>query len=151
MIWLVVGLVLACSLFVLLNWWANAEVKSARKGLFWAVIVVCLLLTALLLGVGRTYMAAVPMLFAGWRFLGAARFLSGIAGKAKTFSSNSHNHTSTMTRAEALDVLGLEDGCSNADINSAYRRLIAQCHPDKGGSDWMAAKLTEARKILLGK
>ena len=56
-----------------------------------------------------------------------------------------------MTRSEAYDVLGLEEGAREEEINAAYRKLMAQVHPDKGGSSWMAAKLNEARRILLGK
>ncbi len=56
----------------------------------------------------------------------------------------------TMTRDEALDVLGLDGGASADDIRAAYRRLMARAHPDQGGSTWMAAKLNEARAVLLG-
>lgn len=56
----------------------------------------------------------------------------------------------TMTRDEALDVLGLDSGATADDIRAAYRRLMARAHPDQGGSTWMAAKLNEARAVLLG-
>ncbi|TNE63359.1 MAG: hypothetical protein EP335_09790 [Alphaproteobacteria bacterium] len=56
-----------------------------------------------------------------------------------------------MSRDEALEVLGLQPGASEDEINAAYRRLMAQVHPDKGGNDWMASKLNEARRTLLGK
>jgi DnaJ-like protein len=57
---------------------------------------------------------------------------------------------SAMTRAEALQVLGLVEGASADDIRAAHRRLIAQIHPDKGGSDYLAAKINQARDVLLG-
>ena len=56
-----------------------------------------------------------------------------------------------MTRAEALAVLGLPADADEAAIRAAHHRLIQQVHPDRGGSDWMAAKLNEARRVLLGK
>lgn len=56
----------------------------------------------------------------------------------------------TMSRQEALEVLGLDDGATDADVRTAYRRLMARAHPDQGGSTWMAAKLNEARAVLLG-
>jgi hypothetical protein len=43
--------------------------------------------------------------------------------------------TSGMTRAEALRVLGLQEGASETDIRAAHRRLMLQNHPDKGGTD----------------
>lgn len=54
-----------------------------------------------------------------------------------------------MTRAEALAILGLAEGADEAAIQSAYRRLMRTAHPDQGGSDWLAARLNEARDILV--
>ena len=39
-----------------------------------------------------------------------------------------------MNWAEALEVLGLEEGVSKAEIKVAHKRLIAGLHPDHGGS-----------------
>jgi DnaJ-domain-containing protein 1 len=55
-----------------------------------------------------------------------------------------------MTRAEAFSVLGLAEGASEADIRAAYLRLMRSAHPDRGGSAWLAARLNEARDVLLG-
>ena len=55
-----------------------------------------------------------------------------------------------MTRDEALAVLGLDNGADNAAIEAAYRQLMQKMHPDHGGSDYFAAKLNEAKDILLG-
>lgn len=54
-----------------------------------------------------------------------------------------------MTRAEALAVLGLADGAAPAEVRAAYTRLMRAAHPDAGGSDWIAARLNEARDTLL--
>lgn len=53
------------------------------------------------------------------------------------------------TREDALDVLGLEDGASEKEIKAAYKKLIQKVHPDQDGSEWMAAKLNQARDLLL--
>jgi curved DNA-binding protein CbpA len=55
-----------------------------------------------------------------------------------------------MSREEALEILGLKPGASDADIQAAHRRLMRSAHPDTGGSDWLASRINQARDILLG-
>jgi hypothetical protein len=55
-----------------------------------------------------------------------------------------------LTRADALAILGLKDGATVEEIREAHRRLMRAAHPDRGGSDWLAARINEARDVLLG-
>ncbi|WP_144299493.1 DnaJ domain-containing protein [Elioraea rosea] len=55
-----------------------------------------------------------------------------------------------LTRAEAFAILGLREGATEEQIRDAHRRLMRAAHPDKGGSDWLAARINEARDVLLG-
>jgi DnaJ-domain-containing protein 1 len=56
----------------------------------------------------------------------------------------------SMNRAEALEVLGLEEGASLEEIRSAYRSLIKKLHPDvAGGSHYLARRVNEAKRVLL--
>ena len=54
-----------------------------------------------------------------------------------------------MTRQEAYQILGLEPDSSQEEIHQAWRRLIKGVHPDSGGSAFLAAKINNARDILL--
>ena len=55
-----------------------------------------------------------------------------------------------MTRAEALALLGLQDGARDDEIRAAHRRLIQRVHPDVGGSAELAARINRAKDVLLG-
>ena len=62
--------------------------------------------------------------------------------------------TSATTSAEmdaeqALAVLGLDAGASRTDIIDAHRRLMQKLHPDRGGTDYLAATLNLAKKVLI--
>jgi hypothetical protein len=54
-----------------------------------------------------------------------------------------------MSREEAYQVLGLEPGASDEEIKAAHHRLIANLHPDRGGST-ICRKINQAKDDLLG-
>ncbi len=53
------------------------------------------------------------------------------------------------TLEEASAILGVPADASAEDIRAAHKKLIGQLHPDKGGTDYLAAKINDARRVML--
>lgn len=55
----------------------------------------------------------------------------------------------TIAELQARQLLGVGAGASADEIKNAHRRLMAECHPDRGGSIDRAQALNDARQLLL--
>lgn len=80
-----------------------------------------------------------------WRTKASAEF-----AERETAAGHAAHGAGEMTREEAYDVLGLQPGAGEAEIKAAYHRIISALHPDKGGSNFLAAKVNQAKDLLLG-
>ncbi|WP_229426673.1 DnaJ domain-containing protein [Microvirga alba] len=59
--------------------------------------------------------------------------------------------TGAMSKDEAYQILGLKPGASVDEIRQAYRTLMKKLHPDQGGTAYLAARVNQAREILLSR
>lgn len=73
------------------------------------------------------------------------------AGSASAHSGTSYDsqghHAMSVTEARA--VLGVSAQASRDDIIRAHRRLMQKFHPDRGGNDFLAARINQAKAVLL--
>lgn len=69
--------------------------------------------------------------------------------KANTSGASAHGPDGPMSREQACDILGIEPNASKLDIRRAHRKLMKRMHPDQGGSNYLAAKINQAKDLLL--
>jgi DnaJ family protein C protein 19 len=156
MLWLLLGAVV---LFVLLGGmraFERASVTSVKSLFVWIAALGGLSLALLLILTGRGGIALGalamfgPLLYQRWQAARGRRIGGMGAGPRSGSSRSGAPRSGAMTRDEAYEVLGLHPGASEPEIKEAHRRLMRGAHPDAGGSDWLAARINQARDILLG-
>jgi DnaJ-domain-containing protein 1 len=116
--------------------------RSAEARMGWLVALAALVsaLLATRLGPRVLFVAAPTLIWMVWRWLQ----VRAVGGR----EPSEPRPRGTMTRQEALRVLGLREGASEEAITNAYRNLIKKVHPDHGGSDLLAQQVNEAKRVL---
>ncbi len=80
--------------------------------------------------------------FSGWR--------EDAQGDRDT-RTRTHAQSGVMTKDEAYQILGLQPGASLDEIRHAHRTLIKKLHPDQGGTAYLAARVNQAREVLMSR
>ncbi len=137
---LIVGLLIG--LYALYRFFLNANITQI-KALFLTAFILTVIVATFLLALTGRLPAAIAL---------AAALVPTIIGIVRTKKPEAppvSKDQSIATRKDALKVLNLKDDASEAEIKTAYKKLMQKVHPDQDGSEWMAAKLNEARDFLL--
>ena len=161
---LVIILLIAC--LYAWRWLTDAPpeiIKSRKRNLFFAAFSLLIIFLGAtgrlnwlfaLIGVLAAFGARIlpllvryaPFLHQLWQEYLAARKYGGQHSRQQDRASPAKNG---MSRQEALEVLGLKPGATEAEIIGAHRKLMLKIHPDRGGSDYLAAKINLAKKVLI--
>ena len=139
MIALLLGAVALLVMMGALGMFSRAQVASVKALGVWVGGIGALAMAAMLFLTGRAGAGIGVLLVLGpllwsWR---------GDWGRPRPVAAGA-----AMSRAEAYEVLGLSPGASRAQVLAAHLRLMRAAHPDRGGSDWLAARINQARDIL---
>jgi hypothetical protein len=79
--------------------------------------------------------------FPGWR--------SAAQDHRDSRSGQARRRPGAMTEEEAYEILGLQKGASEEEVIRSHRALMKKLHPDHGGSTGLAARVNEAKDVLM--
>ena len=149
----------------LLLWYkiSNAPADKRKNLIFWSTAGVIIGTLVVLAATGRmhwiyalggTIAAFTPRVISALKYLPLLnRFRqqytqqnSQQSGQQSAGKANPGN----MTAAQAREVLGVKADASKEEIIKAHKRMMQKVHPDRGGSDYLAAQLNQAKDTLLG-
>ncbi len=82
------------------------------------------------------------------------RKILGLGAAASAGTASAHQKAPTyqdepMTLKRASEILGIQENATAQEIRIAHRKLMGKMHPDKDGTDYLAALVNEARDFLL--
>ena len=87
----------------------------------------------------RLLQAYLDRRFPGW----------GAANQGHADAGPGRGGAGKMSEDEAYEVLGLAKGASREEVTSAHRSLMKKLHPDHGGTTSLAARVNEAKDVLM--
>lgn len=157
-------LVIVAVIVLTLMWWRTVRARpeaERRRYIFKSVALVLVGVMMVLAVAGRLHwvVAAVGAVVAFIpRLFGLLRYVPLINRVAQGFRARQQQQGGDgpprakggLSKEEALSILGLKDGATRQDVIDAHRRLMQKVHPDRGGSDYMAAQINKAKDTLLG-
>jgi len=91
----------------------------------------------------------VPFLRRFASLLRYAPMLANLMGKTPRRPAPPAAPTNQLSPAQARAILEVSEDATKDEIVTAHRALMAKNHPDRGGSNYIAAQLNSAKELLL--
>ncbi len=126
-----------------------------KKKMLWVVLILALLALAVTGKLNGVFALLGVALAFVWRLvplaLKYAPYLQKILSvfKQNQSQASAHKVSGNMTREQAFQILGLKPGATEEEIRLAHKKLMLKMHPDRGGSDYLAAQINLAKSVLL--
>ncbi len=135
--------------------------QEKKQGLYWklglsglAIVLILLAVTGRIHWIGAMIGALIPIVRRSLPFLIrvfpffqqylGAKNQTGNNGQPPPPSSNGD-----MDENSAYAVLGLSPGATKEEVIQAHRKMMQKVHPDRGGSDYLAAQINQAKELLI--
>lgn len=157
----ILGIGLAALMYVILKQWGGLTPEK-RKAATWklalamfGVVLLLLVLTGRVHVLVAGFAALLPLLKRLPLVLKHLPWLNKLYRQYKGGEQHKDGHQQSpvasgqMSLREACEILGVEQRCSRDEVIVAHRRLMQKIHPDRGGNDYLAAKVNEAKTVLL--
>ncbi len=152
-------IIIAVAAIAYLMWFKikKAKGEEKKKLLIWTFAGSAILVLGFLAITGRlnfitaAITGAVAMLPKAGQLLRYLPLLNKFRQQAyKPDNHSQQNSTdSAMNHKQAREILGIEPDASKEEIIKAHKRMMQKVHPDRGGSDYLAAQINQAKDTLL--
>ena len=135
--------------------------KAQLKSLYWkfglgstAILLILLAVTGRIHWAGAMIAALIPLTRRAIPLL--IRYFPLLQQYQKNRSSGTGQQQaspppSNLDESAAYAVLGLKKGATKEEVIQAHRRMMQKVHPDRGGSDFLAAQINDAKALLISK
>ncbi len=160
---LIILIAVAAIALILWHKITKAKGEERKKMIFWSIIITVVAILGILAVTGHLnvitaaiagLVALLPRAMQMLKYLPLINRLFQQQNQQASQSNQSQppppNGKQTISKDEAMEVLGLKSGYTDEEVIQAHRRMMQKVHPDRGGSDYLAAQIKQAKETILG-
>ena len=159
---LIIALAALALFYLLTRGSTKGWIAENRWKVLGGAVAICILILVVTGKLPALAALAAPVAAFGRRLWGIRGLLSmfpqlrqilGLGAAASAGAAHAHQRRETpnqpMTTKRAAEILGVTEDANPSEIRTAHRKLMGKMHPDKDGTDYLAALINEARDYLI--